>query len=296
MTTTQAKAWQGVLVAWGDKYPVAEINRLHDALATLSPGHRRTVLLTDRDRPGLAPGIEPRRIPDWWLAPEFRRGGCQTKLCLFEPGLLPADLPAIYLDLDTMVLKDLAPLLELMTTPQTVAILQSAILPFGALARWLYRRTGGRRYARGNSSIVVFHPGHCPDIAARFRELHARHGGMGIRPMIADERFISWAAQPVMRAVPTRLVVKFPTEYMQPWRWLVALRGALPWVRARRAGLIAVTFPGLRLKGEELAALPEGATFTDPKGRRLFWADWALGDLRARIIRHYGTAVGDKAP
>jgi hypothetical protein len=284
--------WQCVLVAWGDKYPVAEINRLVASVASQSRGLVRTVLLTDRDRPGLDEGIEQRRIPEWWLAPEFRAGGCQAKLSQFEEGLLPDDVPAIFLDLDTMVLGDLSRLLTVMKGPETVAILQSAVLPFGPVGRMLYRLTGGRRYARGNSSVIVFHPAHCPRIAAKFRALYAQHGGMHFRPMIADERFISWAAQPVMQAVPTRLVVKFPTEYMQPWRWMVALRAALPWVKARRRGLLAVTFPGVKLKGEDLAALPEGATFTDPKGRKLFWADWALGGLRQRIIRHYQPANG----
>jgi hypothetical protein len=195
-----------------------------------------------------------------------------------------------------MVLGDLSRLLGLMDRPDAGAILQSAILPFGRIARWLYRQTGGRRYARGNSSVVVFHPAECGYIASRFRALHAEHGGVSFRPMIADERFISWVAQPVMRAVPTHLVVKFPTEYMQPWRWLVALRGRTPWIRARRDGLIAVTFPGLQLKGSDLAALPEGSVRVDRKGRRLFWTDWALGGLRRQIIDHYGPAATGTAP
>jgi hypothetical protein len=281
-------SWQCVLIAWGDRYPVAEINRLVASIRAQSQGPARFVLLSDRPREGLDPGVELRPIPDWFLAPEFRGSGCQAKLCLFEPGVVPDDLPAIYLDLDTMVLGDLSRLLDVMETPQTVAMLQSAILPFGAFARWLYRVTGQRRYARGNSSIVVYHPAHTGYIAARFRELSSRPDARSFKPLRADERFISWVAQPVMRAVPLRLVVKFPTEYMQPWRWLVHLRASLPWIRRRRAGLIAVTFPGVRLKGEDLAALPEGAMVADRKGRRLFWTDRALGGLRRRIIEHYG--------
>lgn len=280
--------WQCVLIAWGDRYPVAEINRLVQSVRTQSRGPARFVLLSDRPREGLDPEVQVREIPAWFLSPDFRGPGCQAKLCLFEPGVVPADMPAIYLDLDTLVFGDLSRLLQIMERPQTVAILQSAVLPFGALARWLYRVTNQRRYARGNSSIVVYHPAHTTYIAARFRELYARHGVAAFRPLWADERFISWAAQPVMRAVPTSLVVKFPTEYMQPWRWLVHLRASLPWVRRRREGLIAVTFPGVKLKGEDLAALPEGAVVTDRKGRKLFWTDRALGGLRRRIIDVYG--------
>ncbi|MDK2774831.1 MAG: hypothetical protein KYX65_07485 [Tabrizicola sp.] len=281
-------SWQCVLIAWGDRYPVAEINRLVRSVRARSRGLERTVLLSDRPREGLEPGVELREIPAWYLAPEFRGPGCQAKLCLFEPGLVPADMPAVYLDLDTIVFGDLSQLLQVMESPQTVAILQSAILPFGALARALYRITDRRRYARGNSSIVVYHPAHTGYISERFRELAAQHRTGGFKPLRADERFISWAAQPVMRAVPASLAVKFPTEYMQPWRWLVHLRADLPWIRRRREGLVAVTFPGVKLKAGELAALPEGATITDRKGRRLFWTDRALGSLRRKIIDLYG--------
>lgn len=288
--------WQCVLIAWGDRYPVAEINRLVQSVRAQSRGPRRFVLLSDRPRAALDPDVELRAIPAWFLAPEFRGPGCQAKLCLFEPGVVPEDLPAIYLDLDTLVFGDLSRLLQVMEGPQVVAILQSAILPFGAFARWLYRVTNQRRYARGNSSIVVFHPAHATYIAARFRDLVARHGVRGFKPLWADERFISWSAQPVMRAVPGNLVVKFPTEYMQPWRWLVHLRASLPWVRRRREGLIAVTFPGVMLKGEDLAALPDGAVVTDRKGRKLFWTDRAIGGLRRKIIAVYGPAPDSGPP
>lgn len=282
--------WQCVLIAWGERYPVAEINRLVGSIRARSRGPDRFVLLSDRARPGLAPEVQLRPIPDWYLAPKFRGGGCQAKLCMFDPGVVPDDMAAIYVDLDTMVMGDLSRVLEVMERPQTIALLQSAVLPFGALARWLYRRTGRRRYARGNSSVVVFHPAHSGYVAERFRAFHDLNGGINFRPMIADERFISWVAQPVVRAVPTRLVVKFPTEFMQPWRWMVHLRASLPWIRRRRDGQIAVTFPGVKLKGEDLAALPEGAVVTDRKGRRLFWTDRALGPMRSRIMEFYGKA------
>ncbi len=285
------QAWQCVLIAWGDRYPVDEINRLVRSVRSHSRGVERIVLLSDRPRPGLAPEVEVRAMPDWFLAPEFRGPGCQAKLCMFEAGVVPDDMPAIFLDLDTLVFGDLSRLLAVMTTPETIAILQSAILPFGPVARWLNRITGGLRYARGNSSVVVWHPACGTYVAQRFRELVER-GPKGFKPLRADERFLSWAAQPVMRAIPRTLVVKFPTEYMQPWRWLVYLRARMPWIRKRRQGLVAVTFPGVKLKAEDLAALPEGAVITGRKGRRLYWADWAIGDLRQRIIEAYGQSSG----
>ncbi|MBN2631637.1 MAG: hypothetical protein JXR75_13990 [Rhodobacteraceae bacterium] len=282
-----APDWQLVLVLWGSKYPVAEVNHLIATVCHLASRPPRVVLITDRARDGLVDGVLQRPIPAFFDQPELRMGGCQAKLCMFEPGVVPDDLPAVFIDIDTVVFGDMAQFLALQTTPQTVAMLQSAVLPFGALARVVYRLTKGRRYARGNSSIVVYHPAHCGHIAAHYRALHARHGHNGIRPMIADERFISWSNQPHMRAIPHSMAVKLPTEFMLPRRWMIHLRASLPWVRRRWAGLIAVTLPGVEVKGETLLTLPEGAEIIDRKGRRLIWSEAALGAVKAKLTAYY---------
>jgi hypothetical protein len=105
--------------------------------------------------------------------------------------------------------------------------------------------------------------------------------------MIADERFMSWAAQATVAAIPDSLAVKFPTEFMSRINALSYLWAVLPWVRARRAGLIAVTLCGVEIKPEELLAMPEGGRVTDPKGRTLIWSDFILGKTRADIIAFY---------
>lgn len=279
--------WQCVLIAWGDRYPVAEINLLIKTISALSPSLARVVLITDRDRPGLDDGVLCRPFPEFYLSPNFTNSGCLAKLAMFETGIVPDDLPAIYCDLDTVVIGDLSRLLRLLETPKTIAILQSAVLPFGALARFLYRVTDKRRYARGNSSLVVYTPAQCGYVAQQFRVLHARHLGKDFRPLRADERFMSWVAQPDMRAIPITMAVKFPTEYMQPWPWLIHLRASLFWIRRRRDGLIAVTLPGVEVKGTALLALKDGDRLTDRKGRMLIWTDRALGGLRAKLIAYY---------
>jgi hypothetical protein len=280
-------SWQCVLIAWGDRYPVGDINRLARSIREKARGLKRVILLSDRLRDGLDPAIEIRDIPSWYMAPEFRGGGCHTKLCLFEPGVVPDDLVAVYVDLDTLVFGDLSRVLDVMRTPGTVGLLQASVLPFGTLSRGLSRLTGGRRAARGNSSVVVFHPGRTGFIAARFRELVAAGADIHKGSLRADDRFISWVAQAQVRTISNRHVVKFPAEFMLPWRWLVHLLASLPWVRRRRDGLVAVTFPGVKFKGDDLARLPEGAEIVDRRGRRLFWTDRALGGMRNLIIRHY---------
>ena len=287
-------SWQCVLIAWGDRYPVGDINRLVLSIRAQARGLQRVILLSDRPRAGLDPSVEVRDIPSWYLAPEFRGGGCHTKLCLFEPGVVPDDLVAVYVDLDTLVFGDLSRVLDVMRQPATVGLLPASVLPFGAMSRGLSWLTGGRTAARGNSSVVVYHPGRTAFIAARFSEMVAAGTDFHKGPMRADDRFISWVAADRVQTVSNRHVVKFPAEYMLPWRWLVHLRASLPWVRRRRDGLVAVTFPGVNFKGDDLARLPEGAEITDRRGRRLFWTDRAVGGMRNLILRHYAGSQDQK--
>jgi hypothetical protein len=287
--------WQLVLVLWGTKYGADEVNHLVATVRRLASHAPRVVLLSDRDRPGLDASIVVRPIPEFFLRPEFLGSGCQAKLAMFERGAVPDDLPAIFVDVDTVVFGDMTRFLELLRTRRTVAIFQSAIVPIGPVGRLIWKMTNGRRYARGNSSIVVFHPGEFGFVAERFRALSEVYPSGAFRPMAADERFLSWVAQPHLRRIPRSMAVKLPTEFALPWRWLVLARGAMPWNRRRWANLIAVTLPGVELKGPRLAGLPAGVEIRDQKGRRLVWSDRALGPVRARIIDYYGALEARKA-
>jgi glutaredoxin-related protein len=277
---------------WGDKYDVAFVNRLIAAISNLTARKPRFVLLSDRARPGLDARAQLRMIPEVWLHPVFRRGGCQTKLAMFQKGVLDEDIPALYIDLDTVVTGDLTRIMERLPRPDGLMLLQSAIVPLGAVGRFVWRWTKGRKYARGNSSLVVFHPAFHHNIATQFPDFWSEKQELWFRPMIADERFMSWAAQATVFAIPNTLAVKFPTEFMSRVIAFSYLWAILPWVRARRAGLIAVTLCGVEIKLGALFALPEGARVIDPKGRTLIWSDFVLGKARRDIIAFYG----DKAP
>ena len=273
------------MILWGDKYDVALVNRLAAAIAARASEVPRFVLLSDRDRPGLSPAIALRALPAFWLSPAFTGSGCQTKLAMFEAGVLPCDLPVVYVDLDTVVTGDLARAPGLLSRPDGLALIQSVVVPFGRPGRLLAWLTGGRRYARGNSSLVVFDPAHMGFLAARFRALHA--ADPGFRPLISDERFMSWAAQGVAQAIPRAFAVKFATEFMSRVPALSRLRAALPWVRRRREGLVLVTLAGSEVKGEVLREVPEGGRITDAKGRILIWSDRVLGRTRGDILDFY---------
>jgi len=286
MTATKP-SWQIVIVIWGNKYSVTELNTLITSVMDQASSPPRVTLISDRPRLGVLKGVITHEMPPFFNQPEFLRGGCQAKLSVFEKDILPTDVPAILMDIDTLVMGDIAQLTSLLNTPRTVAILQSAALPFGALARAVYKLTNKRKYARGNSSVVVFHPAHCHYISTTFQSLFAEHNGINFRPMIADERFISWVAQPHMRAIPKADVVKFPTEFMWRARWFARLRGRMPWLKKRWSGLTALTFPGLDMKGQDLAALPENAEITDRKGRHLIWSLNVLGPVQQPIKDYY---------
>lgn len=291
MRQTDIAGWQLVLVIWGEKYGAGDVNGLVAAVRETSPGLQRVLLITDRPREGLAGGISELAFPPEFLQPAWMGGGCQAKLAMFKAGFLPEDLPAIYLDLDTVVLGDLSPLSR-RRDPDAISILQSTVLPFGAASRALHRLTAGKRYARGNSSVVVWQPGRCDYIAERFLAMARGREDFTGTPMRADERFISWVAQPVISAVPRDMVVKFPTEFMLPWLWLGRLYGALPWVRRRRARLAAITLPGIEVKAGTLADLPEGREVVDRKGRRMIWSDAWLGPVRQRLLQAIRAAGG----
>jgi hypothetical protein len=286
-----APTWQCVMVCWGTKYSTALINNLVRSISSKSALQPRFILISDRERPGLADRIELVRFPEYWLQDRLKTSGCQAKLVMFDHGIVPTDLPAIYVDLDTIVLGDLATGLDLMENRQTVAILQSAIIPFGWIGRTLYRWTNRRRYARGNSSFVIYHPAECHFIAERFKTLLEQNPAFEFRPMVADERFISWVAQEHMRRIPKSFAVKFPGEFMFHWGFWLYIKARLPWVQSRRKGLVAVTLNGLMIKPEKLLSLKEGDVIVDEKSRKLIWSEKTLGFMRSKIQAFYAGSL-----
>jgi hypothetical protein len=275
------------MVCWGDKYSIELINHLMAQIERHAPSSPRFILICDQPKPGLYPGAITKEFPPFFLTPVFKKGGCHAKLAMFEKGVLPEDLPTIYIDLDTIVLGDISAALKLMDTRQTVAMLPSAIIPFGPIGRTIWRWSNKKNYARGNSSMVVFHPAECHYVAETFRSLFAQHPDFGFRPMVADERFISWVAQPHMKKLPNTLIVKFPGEFMFPWRWWLYVKASLPWVQKRRSRLAAITLNGLLIKPESLIALEDDEVVKDDKSRQLVWSEKTLGYNRQRILNFY---------
>lgn len=291
---TLTAEWQLVLVLWGDKYSNVEVSHLIETAKKHSSRPFRTVLLTDRMRDGLPEDVLQRLIPEFYSADRFRLSGCQAKLSVFSEGVVPQDLPAIFVDIDTVVLGDMARFLKLPKSEQSVVIFQSAIIPIGWFGRCLYKFTKKRKYARGNSSIIVFHPKECGYIDRKFRALDEAFPELLFRPMISDERFISWVAQPHLQAIPKSLAVKFPTEFMWSHDWVVFARAKLPWSKRRWRSLVAVTLPGVEVKGHNLLKMPEGTRLRDGKGRKLIWSERAIGPMKDRLTQYYSALVAQE--
>lgn len=281
--------WQLVLISWGEKYSNDDINRLVKAVCHFSPQLTRISLITDRVQPDLLDCVEQIQFPSQFLTRLFCKSGCQAKLAMFQSGILKHDLPAIYLDLDTAIFGDIGVLFPMRKTEKSILILQSAIVPFSAFGRMLWRFTRGKKYARGNSSVIAFHPKHCEFIAQRFLDLYKKENRLHPRPLIADERFISWVAQPNMIAIPNSIAVKFTTEFMLPNKLLSKIKSATPWAKKRRDNLILITFCDEKVKPENLVSLPEGAVITDRKSRVLIWNDAVIGKMRRKIIDYYSS-------
>jgi hypothetical protein len=279
--------WQCFIACWGDKYSSADINHLIGKISASATSRPRFVLLTDCDHPDLLSTVVVRRFPDFYMQPDKRKGGCLAKLAMFQEGVMPDDLPAIYVDIDTAVFGDLSKAFEFQSVTDTIQMIQSAIVPFSAFARWMYKITNHKRYARGNSSVLVFHPAKCHFIDTEFRRLYAKYDGVGIRNMHADERFISWIAQPMMRRLPNSFAVKFPTEFMLHTKWLCYFKSYLPWVRRRRQSLVAITYCDESNKFEVLLAKPNNEVTVDRKGRVLIWNDRVLSGMGQRTIDYY---------
>jgi hypothetical protein len=279
-TPVKSPTWQCILICCGDKYGVSIINGLIDSVLQHTAAAPRFVLITDCERDGLHNAVQTVRFPDRWIKPHLKRAGCQAKLAMFERGLIPDEFPVVYIDLDTVVLGDMQQLLNQLDSPQTIAMLPSAIIPFGPLSRWIFRWTKGRYHARGNSSILVYHPAHSHFISERFVELSKTFPLNEFRPMVSDDRFISWVAQANVRTIPSTQVVKFPGEYMFYWSWVLYVKAVMPWVKNRRAQQLAVTLNGLMIKPEKLLDLQEGSVVVDGKKRKLVWSEKTLGPMK----------------
>lgn len=249
---------QVVCVKWGAKYGVAAVNRLRRAILEKATEPVRFVLVADSADPELDPAITVKPFPPFPIAFEAMKEGCRLKLAIFAPGVLEADLPTIYFDLDTLVRGDVARMARELQSRPALYMLQNHFIQFWRIQPVL-KAVGSKLFYYGNSSVMAFYPGRFAGIYERFcQTITPAPRAEQPRELKSDERFISWAAQGEVRVFPRNLAVKFAEEYMAPLPVIEEVRRRLPWVAKRRRDLVAITFVGPSVKPSELAKLKEG--------------------------------------
>ncbi|MFD1913514.1 hypothetical protein [Halodurantibacterium flavum] len=278
---------QYVFVIWGTKYPVTNINAMIEAIGRASPLPARFVCLSDRPRPDLHPLAELQELGPAFDRPEYKSRGTQAKLAVFEQGRLLPDVPAIYFDLDTMILGDPARLARLLDRRRGLHLIPATDGRFWGIGKWINRIVPNAIRFRGNGSIFVFRPEDWYHLPGRFLDLAERTPHPRPRHLWADDRFISWAAGPAIYPIPQNLAVKFVNEFTSRPAALAGIKGRLPFVRKRRAGLVAITFSGDAFNPEDLLSLPPGGRLRDRKGRVLVWNDHVMSGLIGPIRRYW---------
>jgi hypothetical protein len=287
MTRNPTFAGQAGILIWGDRYPDAGTRLVQGALDG-SRGCAGVVVLTDRTGRRIDPRARQVAIPAGFDLPEMKTGGYPVKLSMFDLDCLPSGATCIYLDLDSVITGDLGRLARL--APRApIWMIPVFPKPFSMLHRALWRLSGRRIYARGNSSVFVYRNGFAGNPTAEFLRLD-RAGALA--PALRhDDRFVAWCCQDRIRGFSTSDVVNFRFEFLAPALWMADVLTA---VRARaRRDLVVVTFAGPRTKPEVLAGLPDGAIVTDHHGRVGRWTDRGTSGLRRKLLAWFdiGSAV-----
>ncbi|MFU8833108.1 MAG: hypothetical protein ACNA7J_13285, partial [Wenzhouxiangella sp.] len=143
-----------VCMKWGTKFPASDVNRLYSMVRRHMDEPFRFVCFTD-DPAGLHGEIEAAPIPDvgWHHEPDINDRGWK-KIGLFAEDLgLEGD--ALFLDLDVIVMRSLAPFFE---QPGEIVLIRDYRL----------MRVRGD-YFVGNTSVLRFPVGRYPELLDRFR-------------------------------------------------------------------------------------------------------------------------------
>lgn len=277
--------WCLVLMIWGDKYSDRFVDTLVKSVKSNSKSCTHVVLITDRIRRDVSAEVSQSLIPDFFNNPVFFKAGYIVKLSMFHKAVLPPDMPCVYIDLDTIVTGDVGRIASLVTAQDTYCMLPpGSLIGFGSINRWRYKKSKGKFFATGNSSIVAFYSSSTPNICEDFERLY-NEGLTHDRKMKIDDVFISWFAQRTLQEIPPSLAVMFRREFLSRWRFMLEIKRHSPFIARRRKGLVAVTFNGAQHKPEEFLTFNDGDRIFDEKNRFGIWSTQYMGDLKEKIIK-----------
>lgn len=166
---------------WGAGYPARDTNTLYRALGELMSVPFRFACITD-DPTGLAPGIETLPLPAFALPHAHWVPGMWPKLSVFQPGIFEPGTPVMLMDVDVVVIRDLAPMLARVQQVGGLHIIHDW---HDTHERWFPRWFP--RVRTSNSSVVGFIAGQQDAIWDAF---HRCEDPADLRPSINDQDFI----------------------------------------------------------------------------------------------------------
>ncbi len=140
-----------ICIKWGNKFGSEYVNRLYKAVDKNMTLPYRFVCFTDNGE-GLLPQVEVRDLPDFVVNNEIPDRAWR-KLSLFQKNLADLKGLALFLDLDTIIRKDLTPFFE-------------AEGEFLIVKDWDFPNA-----VTGNSSVFRFEVGKYPDILENYYKL-----------------------------------------------------------------------------------------------------------------------------
>lgn len=141
-----------ICMKWGKAFTAHHVNTLYASVLRNMEEPFTFVCLTDDER-DLAKGILALSIPDLGLPEHAWRRGCWPKLAVFAPHLFPHEDVVLFLDLDIMVLRPLAPFIAVVRARQHL-VLQREWNP----VLWSVLPQGLRPDRGGQSSVFGFCP------------------------------------------------------------------------------------------------------------------------------------------
>ncbi|MDE0520610.1 MAG: hypothetical protein OXH79_01475 [Boseongicola sp.] len=136
-----------ICMKWGKAHASDYVNVLASAVRRNLHEEHRFVCLAD-DAEGISPDVETLPIPDMGLSPGNLRFGCWPKISLFKPELHDLFGRALYIDLDSMICGDLAPMFDV---PGTLVMIKEWPRPIDRLKI--------SRPVRGASGVIAFEIG-----------------------------------------------------------------------------------------------------------------------------------------
>lgn len=156
-----------ICMKWGTLYGPEYVNRLHAGVRRHLPALQRFVCFTDDTR-WLDTDIETAPLPTTG-APETADTRWR-KLALFRPGLAGLSGPTLFLDLDLVIVGDLAALADY---PGDLVAIRDAQLFRPKLSRKLFRRKREAFYQGvANTSVFRFVAGEHADLLERYVNDH----------------------------------------------------------------------------------------------------------------------------